>query len=302
LFAAKDPPSGGLGGSVGRAGFNGARLCSPGKTPDLTTEPQVGTELQWGPALFAGKDDYQLGCLLPSSGASMGPGFVRRERELPNNHLVGLRRLQGQFDGLAELAFGTRFGSPLRDAARKRRNTRHPHSVLVLGELVGVDHFGHASTPSRECSAITPCLLAFWGRGPDDADVCGSSSTRHAAPMCTAGRVARRTFAHPHFRHPKRLVRTSERSRCPTAGAFPLSEAHLLVGKGCRESVRVGPCWTLSELAGRVGKWCKDWRVAGVVGGSWLGWWMRVPREKRARGGAEAQRGIGGSFLGGDLG
>ncbi len=52
-----------------------------GKDPDQWGTMEVPPELQWGPALFAGKDDRGMVAKVQLlAAASMGPGFVRRER------------------------------------------------------------------------------------------------------------------------------------------------------------------------------------------------------------------------------
>ncbi len=63
LFAGKDGASRLPPGLLGSR-FNGARLCSPGKTL-LTDSRTISLEhaLQWGPALFAGKDRLKVAYL-----------------------------------------------------------------------------------------------------------------------------------------------------------------------------------------------------------------------------------------------
>ncbi len=82
--------------------FNGARLCSPGKTlrpfACVVLDPYW---LQWGPALFAGKDQTLKREHLSYTGlASMGPGFVRRERLLKS---ISAHNAQPKGDGGAGL-------------------------------------------------------------------------------------------------------------------------------------------------------------------------------------------------------
>ena len=63
-----------------RAGFNGARRCTPGRGPSTFSGRTYLARLQWGPALYAGKGGEPPGQSHRAKvRASMGPGVVRRE-------------------------------------------------------------------------------------------------------------------------------------------------------------------------------------------------------------------------------